>query len=722
MKIVSLFSGIGGLDWACELAFGARTVLQCDIEPACRRVLATHWPDNLFLCSDVKDLLNVPLCDIICGGFPCFPAGTQVLTKERLVPIETLKVGDEVLTHKGRWRRVTSVMNKTADSTVVLKGGFHYGLVTTAEHPFYASAGRTKTWVNNTRGWHVDYLEAAWVDAQHMQGKYWATPVLQPSGAQLPEIPDVRQSDGAGKVSEGPTISPELLWLLGCWVGDGWLRRRKDRRGNPSALIFSVARHQADDFERLASRAGIHYTRSTCRTTDKYIFSHRALAEWVPTQFGEKAKGKRLPTWLLEADREHKQAFFDGYCWADGYTTPLGVVKTASVSRELSLGAALLGTSLGLVVSLRKIERAATCVIEGRTVKQSVSYGVEYRKVAPQTSAFQIDQHRFTKCRSALPSVGAQVYNISVEEDESYTADGLVVHNCTDLSIAGKRKGIAEGEHSGLWREMLRLIQGARPKHVVVENSSRLLREPEQRRLVQEPLEALGYGVCWTLAAAEDVGAPHLRERAYMLATMGGKSAPVVIGVRSRTKDKWPTPVHQDKESCGGIACIAAGNRGETLSTALRKWPTPVYNDLNSRGAGHQQGGQPLTAEMRKWATPTHRDHRSGAGRKDNGHTPQLCEQVGGVINPEWEELLMGYPIGWTRPKQQVRILYDPSWPSRPGEAQHEWEPPRLLPPRTQLEGLTRRQRVGMLGNAVVPQQALAAISRLLQMSSEVSE
>jgi site-specific DNA-cytosine methylase len=255
---------------------------------------------------------------------------------------------------------------------------------------------------------------------------------------------------------------------------------------------------------------------------------------------------------------------------------------------------------------------------------------------------------------------------------------------CVGLSIAGKRKGISGDEHSGLWREMLRLIQGALPKYVVVENSSRLLREPEQRRLVQEPLEALGYGVCWTLMAAEDVGAPHLRERTYMLATMGGTSAPVVIGVRSK---------------------------------GTMRWPTPVYNDLNSRGVGYQQGGQPLTAEVRKWATPTHRDHRSGAGRKDNGHSPQLCEQVGGVINPEWEELLMGYPMGWTRPNQQVAILADPLWPSRPGEDQPAWEPPRLLPPRTQLVGLTRRQRVGMLGNAVVPQQALAAILRLKEMA-----
>ena len=46
--------------------------------------------------------------------------------------------------------------------------------------------------------------------------------------------------------------------------------------------------------------------------------------------------------------------------------------------------------------------------------------------------------------------------------------------------------------------------------------------------------------------------------------------------------------------------------------------------------------------------SPAARDWRSGKGRTENGHTPQLPEVVGGQLNPDWVEALMGWPPGWT--------------------------------------------------------------------------
>ena len=139
--------------------------------------------------------------------------------------------------------------------------------------------------------------------------------------------------------------------------------------------------------------------------------------------------------------------------------------------------------------------------------------------------------------------------------------------------------------------------------------------------------------------------------------------------------------------------------------------PTPVHNDKDSRGAGCQQGGQPLTTVVRNWASPAHRDFRSGKGRQaDNGHSPQLPEQVGGVLNPEWVELLMGYPKGWTAPMSGTTL----PWPAPRGLDQYDFEPPRTLSPRWKDgSAVARRPRVGMLGNAVVPAQAIKALEIL---------
>ena len=85
---------------------------------------------------------------------------------------------------------------------------------------------------------------------------------------------------------------------------------------------------------------------------------------------------------------------------------------------------------------------------------------------------------------------------------------------CQDLSIAGKRAGI-DGARSGLWSENVRIIRVLRPGVVFVENVPELLRYLGR---VLGPLAELGYDAEWDLFDAAAVGAPHLRERLFVLA------------------------------------------------------------------------------------------------------------------------------------------------------------------------------------------------------------
>ena len=96
---------------------------------------------------------------------------------------------------------------------------------------------------------------------------------------------------------------------------------------------------------------------------------------------------------------------------------------------------------------------------------------------------------------------------------------------CQDISNAGKRVGI-EGERSGLWSEYARIIGELRPKFVFVENVAALLGRGMGR--VLGDLSALGYDAEWRVISAADVGAPHLRERIWILAYDQG------IGWRAR--------------------------------------------------------------------------------------------------------------------------------------------------------------------------------------------
>lgn len=86
---------------------------------------------------------------------------------------------------------------------------------------------------------------------------------------------------------------------------------------------------------------------------------------------------------------------------------------------------------------------------------------------------------------------------------------------CQDISVAGKGAGL-EGEQSGLWNEYLRLIGEVRPKFVVVENVAALL----NRGLgdVLSGLASCGYDAEWDCLPASFVGAPHNRDRIWIVA------------------------------------------------------------------------------------------------------------------------------------------------------------------------------------------------------------
>jgi DNA (cytosine-5)-methyltransferase 1 len=84
---------------------------------------------------------------------------------------------------------------------------------------------------------------------------------------------------------------------------------------------------------------------------------------------------------------------------------------------------------------------------------------------------------------------------------------------CQDISAAGKGAGI-DGERSGMWREMARVVSEVRPQFVFVENSPMLVTRGLER--VLGDLTSLGYDTRWTVMGAADVGAPHQRDRIWI--------------------------------------------------------------------------------------------------------------------------------------------------------------------------------------------------------------
>lgn len=86
---------------------------------------------------------------------------------------------------------------------------------------------------------------------------------------------------------------------------------------------------------------------------------------------------------------------------------------------------------------------------------------------------------------------------------------------CQDISVAGSGAGLG-GERSGLFFELVRLIRELRPRFIFMENVPAITVRGLDRVLLE--LTALGFDCRWTIVSAAEVGAPHLRERWFLLA------------------------------------------------------------------------------------------------------------------------------------------------------------------------------------------------------------
>jgi DNA (cytosine-5)-methyltransferase 1 len=107
---------------------------------------------------------------------------------------------------------------------------------------------------------------------------------------------------------------------------------------------------------------------------------------------------------------------------------------------------------------------------------------------------------------------------------------------CQDLSVAGLGKGL-EGERSGLFFEIMRLADELRPSFIFLENVSGIVARGLDR--VTAEITKRGYDCRWTHVAAKEMGAPHKRERWFLLAHPKR--------IRPQGQGQYERPVHSEE-------------------------------------------------------------------------------------------------------------------------------------------------------------------------------
>lgn len=479
----------------------------------------------------------------------CFPGETAVLTKQGMRALSTIVPGDFVMTHNSRWRRVTKVA-LTRKKVVSLKGYGNTLIRCSENHEFYCRRLDAEVTQSGSYGRHrTQMLEPEWLSAERIreaiptaeQSKYdlvrrgvaWATP------KKFPRYPMRLPSESVPY----DVAVPEFFYVLGRWLGDGWIRKKRGVRKN---LRICCAKHESEFLQANLEASGMGWQKRESRdSVDVFECTTSAgFVRWLTRHFGEHAHHKTLPAWLFSSDVLLRQALADGYADSDGWAAADGdnSASAVSVSRNLAVGMKLLLQSLGQRASFSEQAAPRVMMIEGSLVSCARSYMVTWKTDCEWTKGWETERHIWGRVREvSQPSSQEEfLYDITVEEDKSFIADGQVVHNCDwGPTIPVYRCNGCDWKGTEGQASLLRSrLACPRCNSVRLKQTSDEMPDPSKKGITFKRwvgrLRNLGYDVQWRVLDASHYGAPTRRKRLFLIARNDGEFI------------YWPTQTHAD--------------------------------------------------------------------------------------------------------------------------------------------------------------------------------
>lgn len=485
--------------------------------------LFPQWADRNLGDMTKIDWTQVEDFDFLFYSTPCFVAGTLVLTANGLKPIEQVTEADKVLTHTNQYRRVVTPMQRNYDGDIVtVKPMFCDEIRCTENHPFYIRtryryghksirAFREPEWKEAARLTKDDYLGYAINTESRLPD--WHGTVLNFGGHDTYNPQRLR-----------PVLDKEDFWyLMGRYLGDGWVR---DDKLHKAMLICSSAKQEEDwmPIQRALQNLGWRYTMNRERTTLRYTVYGKELAEFCK-RYGHGAAGKHIDADTIALPSHLLRYFIMGYKDSDGhYSQRDRSYHFTSVSYQLLLG---LGQCIAKVYhrpfSITHCHMPPTTEIEGRRVNQRDFYVMRFKETNdPQDRAFYEDGYLWMPINHVEHRrETVTVYNMEVDVDHSYTANGAIVHNCQSISAAGLQHGFAEGSgtRSSIIWNVRDAVRVKRPKYLCLENVKAMVSKKflPMFNLWQQELERLGYVNFARVLNAKDYGVPQNRERIFLV-------------------------------------------------------------------------------------------------------------------------------------------------------------------------------------------------------------
>lgn len=449
------------------------------------------------------------------------------------------------------------------------------------------------------------------------------------SRAQVPDGKVLLAADG--RVVRRPVaeqrlgrVDDEFCWLMGFMFGDGWVTRHERKVGTVSYAVCAALGVHPDIDQRVADGLQDWFGRRPYVTTAGYQRLDSNDAGRVLQALGlvGGAWGKRVPEWVHQLPAAAKRAFLSGYFDADG-TKGDGTRRAASVSADLLDDMRRLAMTCGVRPSNRHECHAAAQSAPNAIRREAHSWWVaDFRddralpggshraKDFPFSDHFRVES--VTRIDHLTPT---PVWDLTIDGDESFIAEGFVVHNSRwhEDDLAGRLiKQTAEDPEADQW-ERIRLPAIAEPAPGEEVPDLEAWRD-EIGRSCGEPLWPQRWSLKTLRRTRASVGEvsweanyqqrPSAREGNLFKSGSWKHVAALPVEATKVCARRFDLA---DSDDAGGdyaaTALVALGPQGETYIVDVERWPGSIggakVRDVFREAAVGDQSDRPWRPKMR---------------------------------------------------------------------------------------------------------------------------
>lgn len=386
----------------------------------------------------------------------CLIGDTWINTRNGAKQIKNLEIGDLVLTHKGNWKRVTNKQSRPSNNDIYKLQVVSRAtpMFITGNHPVLTNYG----WVRvdeldakkhliavneiienekNEISFIFDFSKVNLSEWQDFNGKM--TRFLKNAKLNTKNI-----DRNAIQIPTKVELDVELAWALGLWFAEGSVTIDGNKIENGIRVTLgSDEQHFADKFlDILRRKFNVNGTSRLSKYEDKNGKKGSWITVDVPSKvlgisftqlFGRGCKNKNIPPVFLDLNKTVLTSFLQGVCDGDGHLNRNGIMAVALANPSLLMSLYHIALKLNLPVTLHMQRKAGKYATTPFVYYLSiVDWGRETKgKYNRYNRGTFFEGNRYCYIKTLeLTNKNEEVYDITVEDDHSFSVCGVVVHNC----------------------------------------------------------------------------------------------------------------------------------------------------------------------------------------------------------------------------------------------------------------------------------------------------